>query len=279
LLIAFDCRVLARHLPRGARGVLDRTAVHELPDLRVKALELPLNRQKCNSVLYGDHSKHFFSRSLRSLQCVDQLAAIPADRLQVLDFVCASVRPVLAVMNLQPPCPATPRTSPSSYDQSIFGLYSEKGIPPEDVVRYGLPDRRSAQAYLRHLLSSAHTADAVSTWTWIASRGWADDRVEPKYSCDTAVVFEQPAEPSSAQDRSSRPTAALLFSGKQQDVALALVIETRLAWRHTFTRTITEESKSLQVSWLKESSCPDLRQKGKLSGGCFCRCRLPTMLR
>jgi hypothetical protein len=45
-----------------------------------------------------------------------------------------------------------------------------------------------------------------------------------KYSCGTAVVFEQPAEAFSANDQSSTPTAALIVRGKQKEVALALVI-------------------------------------------------------
>jgi O-antigen ligase len=68
-----------------------------------------------------------------------------------------------------------------SYDPSIFDLYEEKKISCDDVLRSGLPDRRSSQAYLRHLLSGKNTPCAESTWKWILSRRWADDRLAAEY--------------------------------------------------------------------------------------------------
>jgi hypothetical protein len=54
--------------------------------------------------------------------------------------------------------------------------------------------------------------------------GWPGQAVWQKYSCSTAVAFEQPAEAFSAKDRSATATVALIVQGKQEEVALALVI-------------------------------------------------------
>jgi hypothetical protein len=44
---------------------------------------------------------------------MDQLVAVPAHGLEVFHSVGASMGPVLAVMNLQTPGPAAPRTPPA----------------------------------------------------------------------------------------------------------------------------------------------------------------------
>ena len=51
-------------------------------------------------------------RSFGSLQSVDQLVAVPAHRLQVLDPVGSAMRPVPAMVNLETPEATTPGASP-----------------------------------------------------------------------------------------------------------------------------------------------------------------------
>jgi hypothetical protein len=64
------------------------------------------------------------------------------------------------------------------------------------------------------------------------------DEIEEAYSQKTqqqAVIFEQTAEAFSAVDRSRAATVGLVFGGKKQEVALALVIPLSVKVLHELT--------------------------------------------
>ena len=61
------------------------------------------------------------------------------------------------------------------YDDAIFTAWDRMELPAAALLVSGLPDRRSAQSYLRHSL-------APTTWRWIESRGYADDPLADKYA-------------------------------------------------------------------------------------------------
>jgi hypothetical protein len=56
-----------------------------------------------------------------------------------------------------------------------------EGIPVDEILRYGLPDRRSSQAYLRQLMIDNGFADAGKAWGWMVSRGQVDDKLANEY--------------------------------------------------------------------------------------------------
>jgi hypothetical protein len=60
-----------------------------------------------------NHHIVIVAHSCRSLEPVDQLVAVPTNRLQILNSMSASMGPVFAVMDLEPPSPAAARTSPA----------------------------------------------------------------------------------------------------------------------------------------------------------------------
>jgi hypothetical protein len=60
-----------------------------------------------------------------------------------------------------------------------------------------------------------------------------------KYSCGTPVVPKQSAEPFSAPDRASTPTMSVIVGGKQQSVALALVIPLRMKVLHELDQRVS----------------------------------------
>src|SRR5439155_14791233 len=70
------------------------------------------------------------------------------------------------------------RAGPEFDPESFVAL---EGIPVDEVLRYGLPDRRSSQAYLRQLMNGNGFADAGKAWSWMVSRGQVDDKLANEY--------------------------------------------------------------------------------------------------
>ena len=70
-----------------------------------------------------------------------------------------------------------------TYDDLIFTWYTQKKVPLQDILSHGLPDSRSAKAYLRLLYMSAvdRTRDADQVWKWALPRGYVDDRLAQDY--------------------------------------------------------------------------------------------------
>src|SRR5206468_6003769 len=69
-----------------------------------------------------------------------------------------------------------------AFDDDIFSMLDEKHVPIANVLEHGLPDRRSAQAYLRRLFKSDRVADVERTWSWIVARRHADDKLANEYT-------------------------------------------------------------------------------------------------
>jgi hypothetical protein len=67
-----------------------------------------------------------------------------------------------------------------------------------------------------------------------------ENRVRPKYSFGTIVVFEQAAKALSAYDRSPKPAVDRSVGRKQQDIALALVIPLRMKMLHELTQRTSQ---------------------------------------
>ncbi len=78
-----------------------------------------------------------------------------------------------------------------TFDEGIFATLEEKRVPVADVLQYGLPDRRSAQAYLRQLFKNDRVAEAEQTWQWMVARGDADDKLANEY-VDFRLRVKQP---------------------------------------------------------------------------------------
>jgi len=69
-----------------------------------------------------------------------------------------------------------------AFDDDIFTVLEEGDVPVADLLQHGLPDRRSAQAYLRRQLKSDKIAAVDQTWEWMARRGEVDDRLANEYT-------------------------------------------------------------------------------------------------
>jgi tetratricopeptide (TPR) repeat protein len=82
-----------------------------------------------------------------------------------------------------------------AYDDAVFTVWDRMELHAARVVRAGLPDRRSAQSYLRHLMANGSGQDAASVWAWLPERSYADDRLADEYAafllrrrgCEAAV--------------------------------------------------------------------------------------------
>lgn len=70
-----------------------------------------------------------------------------------------------------------------AYDVSIFAWYAQNKIPLESLLAQGLPDRRSAQAYLRSLYKSPanRVREANQVWRWSVLRGYVDEQLARDY--------------------------------------------------------------------------------------------------
>jgi O-antigen ligase len=77
------------------------------------------------------------------------------------------------------------------FDEAPFRILERKQVPVTDVLQYGLPDRRSTQAYLRWLFKSDRVADVDQVWEWMVARGDADDKMANEY-VDFRLRAKQP---------------------------------------------------------------------------------------
>ena len=70
-----------------------------------------------------------------------------------------------------------------SYDDLIFTWYTQKKVPIQEILSHGLPDARSAKAFLRLLWMSAvdRTRDADQVWRWALPHGYVDDKLARDY--------------------------------------------------------------------------------------------------
>jgi O-antigen ligase/tetratricopeptide (TPR) repeat protein len=73
------------------------------------------------------------------------------------------------------------KADPEQYEQSAFGVYDEKRIPVDEILRYGLPNPHAYQAYLRFVLSGDKIVNAEKAWDWIIAHRYADDKLANEY--------------------------------------------------------------------------------------------------
>jgi hypothetical protein len=70
-----------------------------------------------------------------------------------------------------------------AYDAAVFSVWDRAERPAGGVPAKGIPDRRAAQSYLRHLTSDpGGAAKAQTVWAWIRGNGFADDRLADDYA-------------------------------------------------------------------------------------------------
>lgn len=67
------------------------------------------------------------------------------------------------------------------YDWMGIGTYLDHEIAVDDVLRYGLRDRRSYQAYLSFLISRKKMPDAQTAWDYIVSHSYSDGPLANQY--------------------------------------------------------------------------------------------------
>jgi O-antigen ligase/tetratricopeptide (TPR) repeat protein len=70
----------------------------------------------------------------------------------------------------------------ATFDEAVFPNLEERRIPVDEIVRYALPDRRSAQAYLHQLLRGDRFDDVDKVWEWMVRRGDANDKLANEYT-------------------------------------------------------------------------------------------------
>ena len=68
------------------------------------------------------------------------------------------------------------------YDDAIFTAWDRMEAPTAAVLASGLPDRRSAQSYLRHAMDGPDLGRASQSWLWLKTRGYADDALADEYA-------------------------------------------------------------------------------------------------
>lgn len=67
------------------------------------------------------------------------------------------------------------------YDAVVFS-YWDRLIPETgDILSSIADDKRAAQSYFQHLISSGQTARAEIAWNWLAGRAFSDDRLAASY--------------------------------------------------------------------------------------------------
>ena len=69
----------------------------------------------------------------------------------------------------------------SAYAASAFSGYEERGLPIDDVLRYGVPNQAAGHAYLRKLLADDNARFASIAWSYLVSKGWIDARLADEY--------------------------------------------------------------------------------------------------
>jgi hypothetical protein len=69
-----------------------------------------------------------------------------------------------------------------NYDSEIFRYYAQAGLPPEDVLRRGIPeDSRPARSYFEYLLANSTPESAGKVWEWMLPRAFLDNRMAGRY--------------------------------------------------------------------------------------------------
>ncbi|HWR53008.1 MAG TPA: tetratricopeptide repeat protein [Bryobacteraceae bacterium] len=68
------------------------------------------------------------------------------------------------------------------YDDLIFSVWDRMDLDVATVLKAGPPDRRSAQAYFRRLLTLGRMDDAHAAWSWTLDNGFADDKLADDYA-------------------------------------------------------------------------------------------------
>jgi hypothetical protein len=67
------------------------------------------------------------------------------------------------------------------YDEAVFRAWDLMEFTIGDAL-LGIPSRRAAQSYLRHLLAGASSAGVQQAWDWLSSRGYIDDALADQYT-------------------------------------------------------------------------------------------------
>jgi hypothetical protein len=70
---------------------------------------------------------------------------------------------------------------PSS-PEAVFADYEQRRVSVAAVLAHGLGDAHSYQMYLRFLISHAKIVEAATTWVWVVSRSYANDKLANEYT-------------------------------------------------------------------------------------------------
>lgn len=71
----------------------------------------------------------------------------------------------------------------ADYDDSVFEMLDRMGVGAEEALRSGIPaEQRPAQSYLRRQISSGNVPGAETTWTWVRSHGFVDEKLAVDYA-------------------------------------------------------------------------------------------------
>ena len=71
--------------------------------------------------------------------------------------------------------------SDPSFAPAIFANYEQKKIPVENILAYGLPDRRAFQEYLRLQIEEKNLQSAAKVWEEAIRRGVIDEKLAEEY--------------------------------------------------------------------------------------------------
>jgi tetratricopeptide (TPR) repeat protein len=110
-----------------------------------------------------------------------------------------------------------------AYDEIAFSYYDRLSMSIPDILRSGIPaEKRTANAWLQHLLETRTAASTTPVWQWIAGHSLADDRQAGEY---VGLLLKQRQYAAAAQcwsvymaNRQPRPqTPNLLLNGGFED--------------------------------------------------------------
>ena len=163
------------------------SVAHLLPE-RASSGSLPsriaaLQKEPASAERWADLGEAFFQHGNREAarycyrRAVERGPRAPLIRVRVANFFFSVGDTAAAFEQASPVLQAV-----SDYDQVIFSSYPRLGPGVGEILRQGLPGyRRSAQSYLRYLLSYGRPQDARTAWEWLVSRGLVDDALAAEY--------------------------------------------------------------------------------------------------
>jgi hypothetical protein len=68
-----------------------------------------------------------------------------------------------------------------SYDADVFRVWDRLELSADVALRSSIPNRRTGQSYLRHLMATGNAGGARQTWIWLLARSFIDDKLADEY--------------------------------------------------------------------------------------------------